>query len=55
MIEAESNCIAGASDKSVDGIAFFEEQFGEVRAVLAGDAGYECGFGQCFVGALWGW
>ena len=30
---------AGAALDAVDGVAFFQEELGEVRAVLAGDAG----------------
>ena len=34
----------GAADDAVDGVAFGEEEFREVGAVLAGDAGDERGF-----------
>ena len=52
MVKAKPNCIAGASYQSVNCVALFEQQFREVRAVLAGDASYKCGFSQCIVGAL---
>jgi len=35
----------GATDDAVDFVAFLEEEFGEVGAVLAGDAGDEGAFG----------
>ena len=31
---------AGAALDAVDDVAFFQQKFGQVRAVLAGDAGY---------------
>ena len=34
----------GAADSAVDIVAFLEEKFGEIGAVLAGDTGDECCF-----------
>jgi hypothetical protein len=34
----------GAAFNAVDGVAFVQQEFGEIRAVLAGDAGDQCGF-----------
>jgi hypothetical protein len=34
----------GTADESMDLVALVEEEFGEVRAVLASDAGDECAF-----------
>ena len=36
----------GAAFDAVDGVAFVQQEFGEIGAVLAGDAGDECGFGH---------
>ena len=37
---------AGASRHADDAIAFLQQELGEIRAVLAGDSGDECGFLQ---------
>jgi len=37
---------AGAALDAVHDVAFFKQEFGEIRAVLAGDAGDEGGFGM---------
>ena len=36
---------AGPALDAVDRVAFFQQEFGKIRAVLAGDAGDESGFG----------
>jgi hypothetical protein len=35
---------AGAAFDAVNDVAFFKQKFRKVRAVLAGDAGYQCHF-----------
>jgi hypothetical protein len=37
---------AAAALDAVDDLALFQEELGEVGAVLTGDAGDECGFGH---------
>jgi len=39
--QSRSGQCAGPSDKAVNFVAFLQKQFGEVRTVLAGDAGDE--------------
>lgn len=36
--------VGGATDQAVNLVSFAEKEFGEVRPVLAGDAGDECDF-----------
>jgi hypothetical protein len=38
----------------VNDIALLEQEFGKVGAVLAGDAGNECGFGHDFLPSFQG-
>ena len=44
MVDAFGVEQRGAAFDAVDGVAFLEQEFGEIGAVLAGDAGDECGF-----------
>ena len=39
MVNAGSVERAGAANDAVDFVAFFEQQFGQITSVLAGDAG----------------
>ena len=44
MIDAAGVERAAAADDPVNNIAFSQQQFGQIRAVLAGDAGDQSGF-----------
>jgi four helix bundle protein len=46
MVNPGALQIAGSSDQAVDGIALLQKNLGEIRTVLAGDAGNESGFGR---------
>jgi hypothetical protein len=46
VIDAVGVKQAGAALDAVDGVALVQQEFGEVGAVLAGDAGDECSFGH---------
>ena len=37
--------LRGAALEAVDGVALVQQEFGQIGAVLAGDAGDKCGFG----------
>ena len=41
-----------AADDAVDLVAFFQQQFGQVGAVLPGDAGDQCGFHYSTFGSM---
>src|SRR5205085_921139 len=41
MLDARAEKIARSPNDSMNGIAFFQQQFGQIRAVLAGDTGYK--------------
>src|SRR5262249_58882490 len=48
VLDALEVLLAGASDHPVDGVAFFEQEFREIRPVLSGDAGDQCATnGRC--------
>ena len=42
MLESRPFHGAGTPDEAVDFVAFFQQQFGQVRTVLTGDTGNEC-------------
>src|SRR6266481_4430781 len=44
MLDARTREIARPPDDAVDRVAFFQEQLREIRAVLSGNAGNQCGF-----------
>jgi len=46
VIDALGVELRGAALDAVDGVALFQQEFGQVGAVLAGGAGDECGFGH---------
>ena len=39
VVDADPRDVAGSTDDAVHFVAFFQKKFGEVRAVLTGDAG----------------
>ena len=41
MLDPRTQQIARPADDSMNGVAFFQKQLGQIRAVLAGDAGDE--------------
>jgi hypothetical protein len=41
----------GAAFDAVDGVAFLEQEFGQIRAILAGDASDQCGFSHAVIGS----
>ncbi len=45
----------GTALDAMDDVALVEQQFGEVGAVLAGDAGDECNFGCGHLVVVLGW
>jgi hypothetical protein len=45
MFDARTQEIARSSNHSMNRVSLFEEQFGQVRAILASDAGDQSGFG----------
>ena len=52
MINAPGVEAGAATNNAVDGVALGEQQFAEIRAVLARDAGYQCRFGQVLANFL---
>ena len=44
VVDARGVEAGGAADDAMDFVAFFQQQFGEIGAVLTGDAGDECAF-----------
>ena len=48
MVDAVGVEEAGAALEAMHGVAFLEQEFGEVGTILASDAGDEGGFGLCF-------
>jgi hypothetical protein len=43
MFDARAQQVAGSPNNSMNRVPFFEKQFRQVRAILAGDAGDEGG------------
>ena len=46
MVDAIGIEKAGAALDPVDDVAFFQQEFSKIGAILAGDAGDECDFGD---------
>jgi len=51
MLDTRSQQITGSAHKTMDSIATFEQQLGQVGAILAGNAGDQCGLCLVFHGS----